>query len=168
MIQRMITLNKHSRVEGIFLLMKTVINDASKRLSFVFWLISLHSFFVGLGLIFHPPGILRILGFDSIGEAFFPVQGGIFHILMGIFYLTVIMRVEGFKTVIYLSITAKSIAFVFLLYYYLLVDRILIVLLSGIVDGAMAIAIMLTYSSYLQQKSKISEKEQQKNEFWYY
>jgi hypothetical protein len=161
-------LNKHTGLEAAFMMMKTVIKDASKRLSFVFWLISLHTFFVGLALIFHPPGILRMLGFHSIGEEFFPVQGGVFHILMGIFYLTVVLRVEGFRAVIYLSIITKSMAFVFLLYYYFFGEGIFIVLFSGIVDGALAVVIILAYQSYNRQALKIDKREQMNDEFWYY
>jgi hypothetical protein len=164
----MISLNKASGVEGIFLMMKTIIRDASKRLSFVFWLIFLHSFFVGLALIFHPPGLMSIFGFHSIGEKFFPVQGGIFHIILGIFYLTVVLRVEGFRAVIYLSMITKSMAFVFLVYYYIFVDGIVIVLFSGITDGAMAVIIVLAYQSYNRQAVKIHNRESINDEFWYY
>ena len=168
MIQQMTSLNKASVLEGMFLMMKTVITDASKRLSLVFWLIFLHSFFVGLALIFHPPGLMGMFGFHSIGEAFFPVQGGVFHIIMGIFYLTVVLRAEGFKTVIYLSMITKSMAFVFLLYYYLFVDGIFVVLFSGIVDGVMAVIIILAYRSYNRQAVEIHNRESINDEFWYY
>ena len=168
MIQQMTSLNKASGLEGIFLMMKTIIRDASKRLSLVFWLIFLHSFFVGLAFIFHPHRIMNMLGFHSIGEGFFPVQGGVFHIIIGIFYLTVVLRVEGFRTVIYLSMIAKSMAFVFLLYYYIFVDGIFIVLFSGIADGAMAVIIMLAYQSYNRQAVKIHNREPINDEFWYY
>ena len=164
----MTSFNKAIGLEGIFSIMKTVIRDASKRLSFVFWVIFLHSFFVGLALIFHPPGVMRLLGFHSIGEGFFPVQGGVFHILMGIFYLTVVLRVEGFRAVIYLSIITKSMAFVFLLYYYFFVDGIFIVLFSGIADGAMAVIVILAYQSYNRQAVKIDKREPINDEFWYY
>lgn len=168
MIQQMTSSDKASGLEGIFLIMKTTIRDASKRLSFVFGLIFLHSFFVGLALIFHPPRIMSMLGFHSIDEAFFPVQGGVFHIIMGIFYLTVVLRVEGFRVVIYLSMITKSMAFVFLLYYYIFIDGIFIVLFSGIVDGAIAVIIILAYRSYNQQAVKIHKREPIYDEFWYY
>lgn len=168
MIRQMTSLNKASGLEGILLMMKTVIRDASKRLSFVFWLIFLHSFFVGLALIFHPPGLMSMFGFHSIGEGFFPVQGGVFHIIMGIFYLTVVLRVEGFRAVIYLSVITKSMAFVFLLYYYIFIDGIFIVLFSGIADGAMAVIIILAYQSYNGQAVKIHNRESIDDEFWYY
>lgn len=168
MMQQMASLNKVSGLQPISSMMKTVVTDAAKRLSFVFWLIFLHSFFVGLALILHPPGIMRLLGFHSIGEAFFPVQGGVFHILIGIFYLTVVLRVEGFRAVIYLSIITKSMAFVFLLYYYFFVDEIFIVLFSGIADGAMAVIIIVAYQSYNRQTVKIDNQEQMNDEFWYY
>jgi hypothetical protein len=159
MVQQMVSSKKDNKLKGILSIMKTVINNSSKRLSLLFTLIFIHSFLVGIALIFHPPEIMRMMGFHSISEDFFPVQGGIFHILMGIFYLSVVKRVEGFKTLIYFSIVAKLMAFVFLLFYYFLVDGILIVLVSGIADGAMALVIILAYLSYIQKTSKINEKE---------
>ena len=130
---------------------KSLINDASKRLSLLFWLIALHSFSVGWLLILHPAGLMHMFGFHPIGNDFFPVQGGVFHVLMSFFYLTIALRREGYRSMIYFSIVIKAGALVFLLSYYFFVEPILIVLISGVVDGVMAGVVTAAYHSFQQQ-----------------
>ena len=126
--------------------------NASKRLTLLFWLIALHSFLVGWLLILHPAGLIDILGFKPIDNDFFPVQGGVFHVLMSILYLAVARRREGYRWIINFSILVKSGALVFLLSYYFFMEPIFMVLISGIVDGIMAGMIVAVYHSCRQQE----------------
>ena len=126
----------------------------SRVLTFLFVIIAVHSFTVGFCLVLHPPDILWLMGFSPIGEKFFPVQGGVFHILMCMFYLAVALRIEGYRNMIYLCFFLKSAASLFLVFYYLFVKSIIVVLLSGIVDGIMATAIITVYYYYRKQELK--------------
>lgn len=131
--------------------MKQMIQDASLRFSLLFWLIALHSFFVGLALIFHPPGLMQFLGYGTITEHFFPIQGGMFHILLSILYALVALRLDQLRYLIYFSIIVKSSAVIFLFSYYMIAHQILVVLISGMVDGAIAVAIIVANISYKKQ-----------------
>ncbi len=142
----------HSTSIDIFAKVKTLVKDPVQRLSFLFGLIALHSFLVGVGLVLHPPELIRMAGFQPVTEGFFPVQGGVFHILMSIFYLTVTLRKEGYRLLVHLSILVKSGAFGFLLVYYLWVSPIFAVLMSGIGDGAMAAVMIWAYLSAKQHE----------------
>ena len=134
---------------------KQVIKDASLRFSLLFWLIALHSFFVGVALIVHPSRLMQVLGYGTITEHFFPAQGGVFHVLMSILYGLVALRLDQLRCLIYFSVIVKFSAVIFLFSYYIIADHIFIVLVSGIVDGAMAVAIIMANRSY---KKQISEK----------
>ncbi len=127
---------------------KKIINQSQYRLSFILWLIALHSFAVGITLIFIPPDLLSKFGYNLVNERFFPSQGGVLHIVMCICYSLAALKLEKFKGLIILSITAKTLATVFLISYFIIVDQILVVLFSGIVDCLMAIAILFAYLSY--------------------
>ncbi len=127
---------------------KKIINQSQYRLSFILWLIAFHSFVVGLALIFILPALLKHFGYNLINERFFSFQGGVFHIVMSVCYSLASLKLEKFKGLIILSITTKFIATVFLITYFIIVDQILVVLFSGIVDCLMAIAILFAYLSY--------------------
>jgi len=121
------------------------------RLSFILWLVSIHSFLVGIGLIIQIPAVMILFGFDSSYERFFPAQGGVFHIVMGIGYALAATDSNRFRCLVMFAILVKSAATVFLFTYYFIVESIWSILISGIVDGIMAFAI---YFSWLFFKEK--------------
>ena len=121
--------------------MKKVIGSR-KVLSAVLWLIALHSFFAGLGIIFLPLSVFKYLGFNISAVDFFRYQGGVFHIVMSIAYVWAAVDVEKNSNLILFSITAKFIATVFLFFYYALIAGIWIVLFSGITDFLMGIVLL--------------------------
>ena len=138
---------------GTFKLVNSLLANASKRFTLLFWLIALHSFLVGWLLILHPARLIHMFGFHPIDNDFFPVQGGVFHVLMSLFYLAVARRWEGYRSLVNLSIIIKASALFFLLSYYFFMERILIVLISGLVDGIMAGVMLAAYHSCQQQES---------------
>lgn len=93
--------------------------NAESRLSLVLWAIALHSFLVGLGLIMQPPVIMKLFGFKSCGEHFFPAQGGVFHIVMAFAYAMAAGNLQKNRALVIFSIGVKAAATVFLLIYFL-------------------------------------------------
>lgn len=125
-----------------------IISDARKRLSFVLWLVSIHSFCVGLGLILMPASAMPFMGFNVYVENFFPVQGGVFHLVMSVAYALAAIDRERFGGLILMAIVAKFMATVFLFIYYFLIESVWTVLFSGIGDCLMGIAILVAFLSY--------------------
>jgi hypothetical protein len=111
-------------------------------------LISLHSFVVGICLMFIPTALFEQFGFAAIGERFFPAQGGIFHIIMAAVYLFGSRNPVRFESLILLAIGAKLTALLFLLCYFLLVDQLVVVLLSGVGDGIMCLILWLLWHNW--------------------
>lgn len=125
-----------------------------KILSIILWLVALHSFFVGVGLIVMPLPAMEFLGFHFCADRFFPTQGGVFHIVMAIAYSLAALRTKRFECMILFSIIVKFSATIFLFIYYILVSQIWMVLLSGITDSLMAIAILWAHCSYKKKNQK--------------
>ncbi len=109
--------------------------------SIVLWLIMLHSLAVGLGLILAPSALLSFFDFSFHPARFFVTQGGVFHIVMAICYGMAANDIDRGTQLITLTVLAKSIATVFLVIYYLAVDPVLVILLSGIGDFLMAVTV---------------------------
>lgn len=130
------------------MIIKKIINDSGFRLSLLLWLIAFHSFAVGVALILIPPDLMQYFGYNLINERFFSLQGGVFHIVMSVCYFLAALKLEKFKGLIILSITAKFIATIFLTSYFIIFEQIKVVLLSGIVDYLMGMAILFAYLSY--------------------
>jgi hypothetical protein len=129
----------------------------SKSLSIILWLIALHSFFVGIGLIVMPIPVMEFLGYNSCADRFFPTQGGVFHIIMAIAYSLAALRTKRFECMILFSIIVKFSATFFLFTYYFLVSPIWMVLLSGITDCLMGIVILWAYLLYRQKNQNLLE-----------
>lgn len=127
--------------------MKIILN-ARKRLVLVLWLIAVHSFLVGLALMFVPASLMPLLGFKIVVEKFFSVQAGVFHLVMVLTYALAAIGLERFRGLILLAILAKFVAAVFLFTYFFLIESIWTVLLSGIGDGLMGIVILLCFLAY--------------------
>ncbi len=100
-------------------------------------MVALHSLFVGIALMFLPAKYFVNFGYNEINENFFRAQGGIFHIVMVTAYLIAARDPIKNKIMVRFSFIAKMIATIFLIGYFLLVDSIFVVLLSGIGDFAM-------------------------------
>ncbi len=120
------------------------------RFSFFMYLVALHSFIAGIGLMFLPSDLFTKLGYSAISERFFTVQGGVFHIVMCIGYLMVAFRREKYEGVIYFSVTAKFIATFFLITYSIFIDWIWVVFLSGIFDFLIGLVIILLYKQHIK------------------
>ncbi len=122
--------------------------DPSRRLALLLWLVSAHSTAVGLGMIWQPDAIFSSLGYAPVGEPFFPVQGGVFHIVMAFGYARAAHNMAENRCLVVFAVLVKSIATVFLLAYWIFVARISVLLLSGIVDGIMALLIGVGYRTW--------------------
>jgi hypothetical protein len=120
----------------------------ARRLRLVLGLVAAHSAAVGAGLIFAHPAVLRALGFHAVGEPFFPVQGGVFHLVMAAAYTLPALHPARFEPLILLAVIAKSIATLFLVGYWLLVDPVWSVLLSGVGDLLMGALILMVWFSW--------------------
>ena len=124
------------------------LKDSSFRFSLFMWLVAIHSFFTGIGLIFLPAEFFEKLGYSMINERFFTVQGGVFHIVMCIGYLMAAFGKDKYEGVVYLSVIAKLFATIFLLSYSVITAWIWVVFLSGVFDFLMGVMIFLLYKQY--------------------
>jgi hypothetical protein len=132
----------------------TILADPARRLSLLLWLVSFHSIAVGLGMIWQPPAVLSGLGYAPVGEPFFPVQGGVFHIVMAVGYALAARNLDGNRCLVKFTVLVKFMATVFLLVYWLFVARIPVVLGSGISDGIMAVLVGIGYLTWSRRAVK--------------
>jgi len=105
------------------------------------FLISLHSFIVGLMLLFAAEWAIRFAGWAGADPIFFIWQAGAFHFVLATGYLVEYSR----DKTIYLLLIAKTIAFFFLLGGSLLHPTPWSVWFSGFADGAMALTAYLVH-----------------------
>jgi hypothetical protein len=105
------------------------------------YLISLHSFIVGLMLMFAAEWAVQFAGWHGADPIFFIWQAGAFHFVLATGY---IIEYSRSKTIV-LLLVAKSIAFVFLLGGSLLAETPWSVWFSGFADGAMALTAYLVH-----------------------
>jgi hypothetical protein len=129
-------------------------SDYNKYLSYFLFLIGIHSFAVGVVLLFISPSVLNFFGLIDYKESFFQAQGGVFHIAMSIAYTMAGLNIEKSKRLIQFIIAVKFLAFVFLILYYLFVFQAWLILLSGIGDGLMGLIVFILY-----QRSKLKLEE---------
>lgn len=121
------------------------------------WIIAVHSFIVGLFLIFFPPHLLNRFGFE-VTEKFFPTQAGVFHLVMAAIYIFAIRRIRRCIDLVQLSIFIKFLAAIFLFSYYLFIDSIGLVILSGAGDLLMGIFLLILFiQSGLSQNNSAGE-----------
>jgi len=120
--------------------------QAPRYLKILLWLIAIHSFTAGSFLIFLGEDGIQYFGFPS-GNPFFQVQGGVFHIVMCVAYILASLDVHRNKNLIIFIISAKTIATIYLLIYYFLIDTILMILLSGLADGLMALLVFILWKN---------------------
>jgi hypothetical protein len=110
------------------------------------WLVALHSFVVGLALMFMPKEFFNLyFDYQPISERFFSVQAGVFHIVLSIGYALTAIDWKRYEGIVILSLTAKFIATLFLFSYSILITWIPIVFVSGVGDLLMGLVILWTY-----------------------
>lgn len=112
------------------------------------WLIALHSLSVGIGLILFPPSYLEFFGFENYSYSFFQVQGGVFHIVMAMAYIMAIKYMYKSPGLIVFSVSAKSMATVFLIIYYLFFESSWMIIMSALGDAAMASILYFLYNRF--------------------
>jgi len=109
---------------------------------------AVHSFLVGVGLVIQVPKVMALFGFQPCHEHFFPAQGGVFHIVMAGGYVLAALDSIRYRCLALFSIFVKAAATLFLVSYFVFIDGILMILLSGIGDGALCLALLLSFLSY--------------------
>ncbi|HPO54468.1 MAG: hypothetical protein RBR95_02530 [Ignavibacteriaceae bacterium] len=119
--------------------------DFRKYLKLLLYLVALHSFLVGLGLIIMPSAFIESLGYYPCGERFFRAQGGVFHIAMAVGYAMAGFNSRRFQCLVIFSIIVKIVATLFLFSYFVFVNQLLILLLSLISDFLMGVFIWVLY-----------------------
>ena len=104
------------------------------------FLIALHSYAVGLFLLFGTGFALRIGGWEPGGE-FFVRQGGAFHVVIATVYLLAYARRDSVLAIV----VAKSLAVVFL-GAMTAVGEPLLVGMSAVADGLMLVSVLIVRS----------------------
>jgi hypothetical protein len=123
-----------------------------KILSVFLWLVAIHSFLVGIGLIVLPASVFEFLGYQSTFDRFFSTQGGVFHIVMAVGYAMAGYDKKRFECLILFSIIVKFIATVFLIIYFTVISSQLLIILSGISDFMMGNIIFFLYRKLKQEQ----------------
>ncbi len=131
-----------------------MVKSTRSRLTLMLWLVAIHSFLVGVGLIARPIMLPELFGFNPSLERFFPVQAGVFHIVMVVAYIMAAMDVDKCRCLVVFSIIVKGMATVFLVTYFLAVDRVWLVLASALGDGAMGVVIYLLLYFHIRYKTR--------------
>jgi hypothetical protein len=125
--------------------------ETEKLLKIFLVLVALHSFLVGMGLIFIPLDLYEFFGFKGYYGSFFKIQGGVFHIVMCGAYVPAALNPVRNRIMIRFAIFAKFIATVFLVGYALFVEMVWMVLASGIFDFLMGM-ILVWFNEGLKKK----------------
>ncbi len=101
------------------------------------YLIALHSIMVGAMFLLLPQWTMRFAGWHGIDPIFFAYQAGIFHMVLAAAYLIEWRRYRGVS----ILITAKIVAFFFLVTATIIDPIPWAVWTSGILDGVMAVVV---------------------------
>ncbi len=135
-------------------MIKKIFEDKIYLTKVFLYLVAVHSFFVGMGLIFFPSSLMEKFFFSAINEPFFKIQAGVFHIVMVVAYIVAAMDpINNIRFIIFAIIT-KLIATAFLITYFLLNTSMITVFLSGLGDFIMAIILYLLFNNIKNQISK--------------
>ena len=121
--------------------------NCRKPFQWILGLVAAHSIGFGVALIVLPADIIGIFGF-TLSEKFFAVQGGLFHLIISYAYIASALDPEGSEKMVTLSVFAKFAATIFLVAYYFFEKPIIIVLLSGMLDFFMGLAILMAYLAF--------------------
>ena len=122
-----------------------------KLLVITLWLVTLHSFVVGIAMILLPTDWISYFDITLSEHRFFITQGGVFHIVMAIAYGMAAYYVNGSSALIKFSIIAKFIATLFLLSYFIFFNQFVIIFLSAIGDFCMGLLILIVYKKYKEE-----------------
>ncbi|MGD0711247.1 MAG: hypothetical protein ABR968_08680 [Bacteroidales bacterium] len=125
--------------------MKSRFLSDKKYFSLFLYALTIHSFIVGMCLILIPSQQIQLFGFNPQQEYFFRAQGGVFHIIMSLLYITAAKNPLKFTELVKIIIAVKLLAMVFLTGYFFFINNIITVLLSGIADGAMGIGVLVFF-----------------------
>ncbi len=98
------------------------------------WLVAAHSLAVGLALLVAPDLATRLAGFGPVVPRFFARQAGVFHLALATGYL-----VESRRGGVALLVSAKALAFAFLMGSWLAGTSAWSVPVIGLGDGAMGL-----------------------------
>lgn len=104
------------------------------------WLVFVHSFLIGIMLMFASAWVLDFAGWDQVDHLFFPRQSGAFHIVLAAGYLWEFARHRGIS----LMLMAKGAAVVFLLVLSPWQEA-WSVQFSGLMDGVMLVGMALVH-----------------------
>lgn len=126
---------------------KSVKADYIKLTKIFLYLIALHSFVVALALMLSPSWLMEQFGYSSINEPFFKVQAGVFHIVMVVAYMLAASDPIKNKIMVIYSITIKFIATIFLVVYFIFINPVIVILLSGFGDLAMGLILVYLYKN---------------------
>ncbi len=107
-------------------------------------LIAAHSWGVGLSLMLIPGPITRFAGWIDVRPLFFPVQAGVFHLVLATGYVMEYFR----HRTIQLLLVAKTTAFVFLIIATLITDVPWVIPFSGVADGLMGLVAWYAFRRY--------------------
>lgn len=123
-------------------------------LKWILYLTAVHSFFVGIGLIFITDELRQLLGFMPSNEQFFQTQGGVFHIIMSIAYFLGAYNYTKYRVLICFSIIVKLCATIFLTTYYITINSSLLILSSALSDFLMFLLILFYYNKTKKEQIK--------------
>jgi hypothetical protein len=128
--------------------MRRLLDDPTYRLRAFLWLVALHSLGVGIMLVALPPSVMASFGYATVTERFFQVQGGVFHFVMVVAYVMAAADLRRGDRLVVFAIIVKFMATLFLVVYWLAADPILVVLLSGLGDGVMAVLLWRLHAQH--------------------
>jgi hypothetical protein len=114
-------------------------------------LIALHSIIVGTMFLLVPQWTIRFAGWQGIDPIFFAYQAGIFHVVLASAYLLEYHLYRGVSIVV----TAKIIAFIFLITATLIDPIPWAVWTSGVLDGGMAVVVWWVHRTVGSQQSTV-------------
>jgi len=121
-------------------------------LSGFLWLVALHSFLVGIGLIVLPSSAFEFFGYEQTFDRFFSSQGGVFHIAMAVCYGLAGYDKIRYKSLILFTIVVKLMATVFLASYYLFVSSQWLIIISCLSDLSMGLIVFYLYRVLFREK----------------
>jgi len=119
-----------------------------KLLTIFLYLIAMHSLLVGIALIIIPADNLGYFGFEDYQGNFFKVQGGVFHIVLSLVYAIAAKNIDKHQILVVLTIAAKFIATFFLFSFYVIIEQVWVVGVSGAGDMIMGILVWYLWRLY--------------------
>ena len=116
-----------------------------KILKIVVFCVGVHSVILGAVIYFFTDSFYQLLLREPIINTFFVRQSGVFLFLAGLFYLFPLTNIHSYHQLIFLTIVSKVLAVVFLTTNAHLTPFPLMIFLTAVSDGSMAIALSIPY-----------------------